>query len=250
MRYGVVDLRAWTCRSALIALIALGTAAATAGAPAQTTVSPAPGDYARADAQTIKTEVQRITSDPRFAPRRTFGQWLAQKLRNWDGPHLSPGARIFIVRVVAIWCLLTLVAILVHLSWTIWLLVRRGTSRTLPESSLDSEEYEGASFEQLWERSSELARAGAFRRATGVLLMALLWRLDALKVLSFHKSKTNGEYVREYPSRRAGRQEFLQFVALFERSIYGGRDVAQPAYDTMTTLAKQVLSHASQSAQV
>ena len=38
-------------------------------------------------------------------------------------------------------------------------------------------------------------------------LVALLRRLDALKVLHFHKSKTNGEYLREYPGQRAGREQ-------------------------------------------
>jgi hypothetical protein len=80
--------------------------------------------------------------------------------------------------------------------------------------------------------------------------MALLRRLDALKVLHFHKSKTNGEYVQEYPSQRAGRRQFVQFITTFERDIYGGSNVAGPTYASMTTLAKQVLDDVSQKPQV
>ncbi len=86
--------------------------------------------------------------------------------------------------------------------------------------------------------------------AIGVLLVALLRRLDALKVLHFHKSKTNGEYVREYPGERAGRREFVQFITAFEHSIYGGSEAAGPTYDTMTILAQQVLRDASEKPQI
>ena len=114
-------------------------------------------------------------------------------------PICPPNGGRFIAWAVAAWCLLSLLAILGDLGWTIWLLVRPRESSSMAELPGSSERYENASFEQLWERSAELARAGEFRAAIGVLLVALLHRLDALKVLHFHKSKTNGEYVREYP---------------------------------------------------
>ena len=47
-----------------------------------------------------------------------------------------------------------------------------------------------------------------------------------------------------------GRREFVQFIAAFERTIYGGFEVAGPTYDTMSTLAKQVLSDVSQKPQI
>jgi hypothetical protein len=194
--------------------------------------------------------VQKILSDPRFATHKTFWQWLKEKLARWEGPRLSQRVKEIILWVVLAWCLLTLLAILTHLGWTIWLLVRPQRSSAGAALPAGSESYENASFEQLWEHAAELARAGSFRAATGVLLVALLRRLDTLKVLHFHKSKTNGEYLREYPSRHAGRHPFAQFVAAFERSIYGGSEVAGPTYDTMSTLAKQVLSDASQKPQI
>jgi hypothetical protein len=210
----------------------------------------APADYARAEAETIRTHVQEILSDPRFAPHKTFWQWLREKLVRWGGPHLPEGVKKFIEWVVILWCILTLLAIFAHLAWTIWLLVRPQRGAPGSELPAGAEDYENASFEQLWERSAELARHSAFRAAIGVLLVALLRQLDALKVLHFHKSKTNGEYVREYPGQRAGRLEFVQFVAAFERNVYGGSPVAGPTYATMTTLAKQVVSNASSKPQI
>jgi Domain of unknown function (DUF4129) len=231
---------------ATLALVLFGTAA---GGPRART-RPAPSDYARADAATIRTHVQKILSDPRFAPHKTFWQWLQEKLVRWEGPHLPKVVTKVIEWVVIVWCIFTLLAIFAHLTWTIWLLAR--PQRGSPGSALPagSEDYENASFEELWERSAELARRGAFRAAVGVLLVALLRQLEALKVLHLHKSKTNGEYVREYPGQRAGRQEFVQFVAAFERSIYGGSEVAGPTYTTLTALAQQVVSNASSKPQV
>lgn len=211
---------------------------------------PARSDYARADAETIRTHVQEILSDPRFTPHKTFWQWLREKLARWEGPHLPKAVTKFIERVVILWCVLTLLAIFGHLAWTIWLLMRPQRDSLGSELPASAEDYENAPFGQLWERSAELARRGAFRAAVGVLLVALLRQLDALQVLHFHKSKTNGEYVREYPSQRAGRREFVQFVAAFEQNIYGGSPVAGPTYATMTTLAKQVLSNASSKPQI
>jgi len=233
---------------AITALVLSGPAAG--GPRARTTTASAPVDYMRADAPTIQTHLQKILSDPRFAAHKTFWQWLGEKLVRWGGPHLPKGVTKFITWVVLIWCFLTLAAILAHLVWTIWLLTRPRRGSPASELPAGSEDYENASFEQLWQRSAELARTGAFRAAVGVLLVAVLRQLDALKVLHFHKSKTNGEYVREYPSQRAGRQGFAQFVTAFERSIYGGSEVAEPAYDTMSTLAKRVVSDVSQKPQV
>jgi hypothetical protein len=231
---------------AAIGLGLLGVAAD--GSRPRTTTTAAPTDYARADAETIRTHVRDILSDPRFASHKTFWQWLSERFSRGAGPHLRlpKGIEEFLFWVILTWCILTLLAIFAHLAWTIWLLARPQKSSPGAQLPAGSENYENASFEQLWERAAELARVGAFRDAIGVLLVALLRRLDTLKVLRFHKSKTNGEYIREYPSPRAGRREFVQFIAAFERTIYGGFDVAGPTYDTMSTLAQRVLSDASQ----
>ena len=212
----------------------------------------ASGDFERADAQTIRDYTRQIVSDPRFAPRKTFSQGLGEKVSRWDRPDVNvPGwVKMAAGWAVITWCLLTLLAILAHAAWTIWMLVGPARHRAARESGDDSNPYESASFEQLWERAQALAATGAFREAAGVLLVALLRRLDALKVLSFHRSKTNGEYVREYSGHRAGRPEFMQFVATFERTIYGGLEMPGRTYDAMSHLAKQVLDNVSQSAQV
>jgi len=202
--------------------------------------------YERPDAQTIKDCTREILSDPQFAPHKTFGQWLREKLGKWGRPdaRLPRGLGEFLFWAVIVWCLLTLLAIFIHFIWTIWMLVRRPKGPGIAVGSEGLALYERLSFEQLWEKSRELAQRAAYRDAAGVLLMALLRRLDASRVLRFHASKTNGEYLREYPGQTPGRPQFAEFVDAFERSVYGGVEVPKQTYETMNSLAQRVANDA------
>lgn len=204
----------------------------------------AAAQYERPDAQAIKDCTRQILADPQFAPRKTFAQWLQEKLRRWDRPDidLPRGVGAFLMWAITAWCVLTLLAILAHFAWTLWVLVRRPQGPGIVTGSDGSALYEHLSFEQLWQKARELAQRGAFREATGVLLIALLRRLEAVDVLRFHASKTNGEYLREYPDRSPGRPQFAQFIATFERSIYGGREIPGQTYEEMNSLAQRILS--------
>jgi hypothetical protein len=203
-------------------------------------------EYRRTDIETIRGTVTEIVSDPAFMPRKTFGQWLQEKLRKWDRPNLDLSSRVsaVIFWVFMIWCILALVAILAHLGWTIWLGVRpsgnlRGAGGV---SGLAADEI--TSPEELWNRSTALARAGAFREAMGLLLLALLRRLETREIVTFHRSKTNGEYVAEYPRDLAGREAFAAWVGAFERTIYGGLPVVGQTYETMTSAAERIIHDA------
>jgi hypothetical protein len=205
--------------------------------------------YGRADIETIRGTVNAIVSDPEFMPRKTFGQWLQEKLRKWDRPNLNLSSRVatVIFSVFMIWCLLALVAILGHLCWTIWLGVRPsgGLKGAGGVSGLPADEI--TSPEELWSRSTALAGAGAFREAMGLLLLALLRRLETRQIVTFHRSKTNGEYVAEYPSDLAGREAFAAWVGAFERTIYGGLPVVGQTYEAMTSAAERIIHDAFKS---
>ena len=208
--------------------------------------------YQRPDAQTIASLADEIASNPQFRPRTTFAQWLKGKLGRWNRSRLKlpEGAGDIIMFVLMLWCILALLAILAHLGWTIWLLTRSGGGRSARGSNRDLPADEITSSDRLWERSRELAGAGAFRDAIGVVLLALLRQLEALEVVSFHKSKTNGEYVREYPPNLPGRGAFQDFVSVFERTIYGGLPVARPTYETMVSTAQRIIDDVGQNSQI
>ena len=77
-------------------------------------------------------------------------------------------------------------------------------------------------------------------------MLTLLRWLDNAGVVSFHLSKTNGDYVLEYSSRQPGREHFRQFVLAFERVIYGGDVCDQKAFERMTSRFQQVQGYARQ----
>ena len=214
------------------------------GRPCIAAVNGAAAQYERPEAQMIKDCTRSILADPQFAPHKTFAQWLQEKLRRWDRPDidLPRGVGAFLMWAITAWCVLTLLAILIHFGWTVWVLVRRPQEPGVAAGSDGSTCYEHLSFEQLWHKARELAQRGAFREAAGVLLIALLRRLEAVDVLRFHASKTNGEYLREYPGQSPGRPQFAQFIAMFERSIYGGLEIPGQTYEEMNSLAQRILS--------
>jgi hypothetical protein len=223
-------------------LLAVGVAL-TAAAPAKA-ASNRSTQYERPDAKTIKDHAQQILSDPQFAPHMTLRQWLAEKLKRWNriNIHLPRGIATFLFWAVTVWCVLTLLAIFAHFVWTIGMLAGRPKNQGAAAGRDGSKVYERMSFEQLWDRSRELAQRGSYRDAAGVLLQALLRRLEASRVLRFHASKTNGEYLREYPGQTPGRPQFAQFVAAFERSVYGGLEIPRQTYETMNSLAERIVS--------
>ncbi len=206
--------------------------------------------YQRPEAETIATLTDELVSDPEFMPRKTFMQWLNGKLRKWDRPNLGlpEGIGKVVLFVVMLWCVLALLAILAHLGWTIWLWTRSAGGRTGAASDRDLPVDEITCSDRLWERSRELARSGAFREAIGVVLLALLRQLEAREIVSFHKSKTNGEYVAEYPSDLCGCKEFMKFIGAFERTIYGGLPVARPTYEAMASTAQRIIDDVAQDA--
>ena len=206
--------------------------------------------FDRADVDTIKMHTRQILSEPDLAVSKTFWQWLAGKFSKWKRPqiNLRSGWAKLIVWILFIWCVLTLVAILAHLIWTVGLLVWPNTHRQNVISGSGSERVRSMSFEELYERARELAEKGAFAEAISFMIVAMLRLLDSVGTIRFHESKTNGDYVREYPSDHAGRSEFRQFVLVFEQTIYGRLHGDRQTYSKMNSLMEQIRNCVTQKA--
>lgn len=204
--------------------------------------------FERVDAETIKMHTHQILSDIRFSPRKTFWQWLIEKLSKWEGPRLGLGTgwAQFVLWAVIIWCILTLAAILIHLIWTILILIpsKAGSSRFRRHLGIES--LGSKSFEELLKIAQELAGNRAFREAVGILMLSLLRWLDSGSLIRFHESKTNGDYIREYPTAHPSRKDFKKFVIAFERTIYGGLQVDGQVYRQMNVLLEQIRNHVNQ----
>ena len=87
---------------------------------------------------------------------------------------------------------------------------------------------------------------GAYREAVGLLMLALLRRLDETGVLRFDPSKTNGDYVRECRLALPAVGAFPQFVFACDEIIYGGRGCPSDSFERMNSLYERILCDAGQ----
>jgi hypothetical protein len=206
--------------------------------------------FDRAEVETIRMHTRQILSDPDLAARTTFWQWLGGKFSKWEKPDfkLGSGWTKFILWVLIIWCVLTLLAILAHLIWTVRLLVWPNSHRQNTMGGSSHEPLKNMSLEELYKRVQKLAEKGAFAEAISVMIVALLRLLDSVGTIRFHESKTNGDYVREYPSDHVGRSEFRQFVLIFEQAIYGRLHGERQTYSQMNSLMEQIRNCVTQKA--
>jgi hypothetical protein len=204
--------------------------------------------FSRPDAPAIRQQVRDILADPRYAPRTSFSQWLSEKLRSFEGPdvHLGGFGR-FLYWFIVVWMVLALFAILGHLAWTLWTLLGgfRG-GRALTPSPVTGPDLPDLSRADLLGLMSELAARGSFREAIGAMVTALVRQLDESRILRFHESKTNGDYVREYPAERPGRGVFRQFVLASDRAVYGLGACDVETYEAMRSLFERVQTDASE----
>jgi hypothetical protein len=198
--------------------------------------------FDRADMETIKMHTRQILSEQNFAPNKTFRQWLGEKLFKWKGPKfdLGQGWGKFILWFITFWCTLSLIAILIHFILTIRLFIRSNVKPPGATRSLGPKTVKVTSFEELYKMAQELAKNNAFREAVSMMMAALLRWLDSMNIVRFHDSKTNGDYIREYPSDYACRNEFRKFVLIFEQNVYGGLHSGRQIYQQMNSLMEHI----------
>ena len=200
-------------------------------------------EYRRSEPEVVENTLRDILEDPRYTPRRNFWQWLVSKLEAWDTPDLSvpEGIAEVFVWALLIWCSLTLLAITAHL-----LYVLVGGLRNLFGSGASAAggaepgSAQQLSYAELMERRERCAREGNFRRATALLMAALLRLLDSAGAIRFHPGKTNGEYTREYSRSLPGRAAFADFVRRFDALVYGSAGCEESDYIRMSTAFEEV----------
>ncbi len=171
-------------------------------------------DYARPDVREIRSETVSILQDARYAPRKSLRQWLLEKLaqRRWASSDSLTGWAVLIF---------SLLTFLLILALSIWHLVMffRGLAPGLRVSGFSARASPGIAnltYDELLEKVAEFARLGKFRKAVGFMMVALLRWLDKRRLLVFHESKTNGDYLRELTSTETACHEFKDFVRSFD----------------------------------
>lgn len=195
----------------------------------------------RPDAQTVHRQMQDLLSDETYQPRRSLLQSLKDFLFGWDPemPEISSALGRLLLWGLLIWCIITLLAILAHFIWTILVMAPGGKAfKAAADPAVP--ELTDKSAEQLYALAQRMAQEGNYTQALTCLLLAVLKTLDARGILRFHASKTNGDYVRDFPREYQQYTEFKMMVDLFERSVYGRVLSAQAAFERMTLLARNL----------
>ena len=209
---------------------------------AEESAVPEAWQFERADANAIRLYTRQILSEPNLAPRKTFWQWLKEKFSKWEKPDLQVGSGWgkLLWSVLVIWAVLTLVAILVHAIWTVRVLIWPSALRRNATGAPSSETVPIISFEELYKTAQALAEKEAFYEAISMMMVAMLRLLDSIGIVHFHESKTNGDYVREYPSGLTYRNEFKKFVLIFEQTVYGRFHCDRRTYGQLNSLMEQI----------
>jgi hypothetical protein len=147
---------------------------------------------------------------------------------------------------VVFWiCLVLLIALLVHLGFTIWRIYRvtvRQPAPGIPQAltvPLDARAH--------LDRAAALARAGRFTEALAHRFAALLLELDRADALKFHPSKTPAEYVREARLSTEERSALSVLVARLYQHVFGMAPCDEQCYRDFGmmagSVARDVVSH-------
>jgi hypothetical protein len=193
--------------------------------------------YKRVEAEAIRTHLQDILSQPQYQPQKTFKQWLFEKFSSWDMPDLKLSSQWveLLIWILIVWCVLALAAILIHFLWTLWVMLKSG-SNTGPAKPDRGDSDADLSCEQLLAKAREQEMAGLYLSGIRYLIKSLIRRLDDMRIVQFHESKTNGDYLREYPKDNRTIRDFMEFISLFELAFYGRSLNARQAYQQMMNL--------------
>ena len=143
---------------------------------------------------------------------------------------------------VAYWLLVAgllaiLIAILVHVGWTLSRAFRQPEKRAVAEA-LSTAPPRDASWHR--EEAERSRAAGRFIEALAHYFIALLLELDQREIVRFHPSKTPREYVDEAGLEPVGQAAFAELVARLYRHVFGGVAVSEDELDLFERRAAEL----------
>ena len=203
--------------------------------------------YTRPDKSDILTHLENIKSDPEFRVSKSFFQELIEKLFSFKLPKfdISPKLSKTISFVLFAWCILTISALVIHLIWSIWLIARPEELRVSISGQESTDIIYDKTFQELREMAQAYFNEKEYAKAIEMLMAALLKGLDSAGILRFHESKTNGDFIREYPADISGRKKFTEFIRFFDQAVYGRDKGYQDTFIVMENLMEQIYTSVS-----
>ena len=184
-------------------------------------------------AKQIHDTVAAIARQPAYATpvRRTllgrFLRFLGDEIR--DLIQLLGGwqnARVVVIVAVALLVLAIVARIVV------------GRRIELRRQTAGSLQIVGSNRRDYWALAAEFEQRSDFVAASHALYLAVLDALARGGGLTFHTSKTVGDYVRDLRQRRSPALEpFREFSRRFERDVFGAEPPSAATYESLTKLA-------------
>ncbi len=113
-----------------------------------------------------------------------------------------------------------------------------GRGLELRRQTAGSLQIVGSSRRDYWVLAAEFEQRGDFVAASHALYLAVLDALGRAGALTFHASKTVGDYVRDLRQRRSpSLGAFQEFGTRFERDVFGAEPPSALTYHRLTELA-------------
>lgn len=196
----------------------------------------------------VKRALEEVFARAPYAwvDRPSFAQWLRDAwlgLRAWLESFERSNPALFNVFLGAL--VLLLVALLVHIGYVVWQILRRHEGAAAPAVHAATSRALNAAGHLA--RADELARAGAWPDALGHRFLALVLELDGRRALRFHPSKTPAEYIAEARLEGRGRESLADLVGRLYRHVFGAAPCDLEAYrafgDAAQALIRSVRAH-------
>jgi hypothetical protein len=191
-------------------------------------------------------EFAHLHADP-YASGRAFLEWLRGIFRS-IGNALGALPE-WVLWLVVAWMVITLVAILAHLVYTLYLVL--GSSSRTAAARARGARHEGElfgirdlEFESVYERARALLAEGNWAEATKYLYVAAILWLDRQGRIAFRLSKTNYDYLRELraPDDQA---QFRRLTERFEATVYGGMPANGPECERVASVVEGFVHEAA-----
>ena len=146
---------------------------------------------------------------------------------------------VWVHQIIIAWMLITLVAVLLHLIYTLWQSLRsEGGRKGLSDTSERAAEaglmgIRELDFDAVFARAMTLLESERFEQAVRHLYAAAILHLDLHGRLHFAPAKTNGDYLQELAPGDPAHQPLQQMTWQFEATVFGRRSVDRAATDVM-----------------
>jgi len=223
---------------------------------AQTVSSDGIGVEGTADPARTRAAIAEVLTRPEFADLQADPNRLGRHLMEWLSALLEgigsairhlPG---WMVWTIVAWMILTLLAILAHLVYTLWK-VLGGSSRPSGAGSLRSRTQgeilgiRNLEFEAVHSEACRLLASHDWLAATRYFYVAAILWLDRQGAIVFRPSKTNRDYIGELQSQARFQDPFDRLTACFESIVYAGQSAtAATSRDMADTVESLLHEHA------